>query len=555
MRVLLAALVMFPATYDRAWAQTPPDAGSILREQVRPRPETTPAAPPPQLVAPAPSPQTGGARVFVKGLRIDGATLIPQAELLALLQPLIGAERSFGQLEAAALVLIGHYAERGYLARVTLPPQEIKDGVVGFRVVEGTRGALQVSATGSRIDAARAARFVEAALPAGSTLDLRALGQALNVLNEQPGIQARASLAPGAAESAVDISVQASEQPLLGWSLDLNNHGSRGMGEYQAVGLLTVRNPTGRFDAASLLLNAKDGGLYGRGEYSVAVGDRGLRLAGHLSRLDYRLVDTRFSALSAKGVADTVGVSASYPLLRRTTVNLTLNGALEQHRLLDRAGANELSRRTVSAGKVGLSGHAVQPGLGLVSFGLVASGGESEQHNAAAALADQSGRRVQGGFTKQSWNLGLERPVNAAWALAIALRGQIAQKNLDSSERFTLGGAQGVRAYPSGQAQGDEGWLASLELRGRLDERWALVGFVDSGQITVDHSAAVGTAVNRYRLTGAGIGIDWRVHGNAVLRTLLAAPLGNNPGQDSAGNNADGRAQQSRLWTSLQLQF
>ena len=39
---------------------------------------------------------------------------------------------------------------------------------------------------------------------------------------------------------------------------------------------------------------------------------------------------------------------------------------------------------------------------------------------------------------------------------------QLSSKNLDSSEKFTLGGIGGVEAYPSGEASGDEGRKISL---------------------------------------------------------------------------------------------
>ena len=42
---------------------------------------------------------------------------------------------------------------------------------------------------------------------------------------------------------------------------------------------------------------------------------------------------------------------------------------------------------------------------------------------------------------------------------------QLANKNLDSSEKFTLGGIGGVRAYPSGEASGDEGRKISFDLK------------------------------------------------------------------------------------------
>jgi hemolysin activation/secretion protein len=45
------------------------------------------------------------------------------------------------------------------------------------------------------------------------------------------------------------------------------------------------------------------------------------------------------------------------------------------------------------------------------------------------------------------------------------LGGQLASKSLDSSEKFALGGAKGVRAYPHGESSADEVCVANVEMR------------------------------------------------------------------------------------------
>lgn len=64
------------------------------------------------------------------------------------------------------------------------------------------------------------------------------------------------------------------------------------------------------------------------------------------------------------------------------------------------------------------------------------------------------------------------------------------RKNLDSSEKFFLGGAHGVRACPLGRAAGDEGALATLELRCALtqwlDAMPSLVLFADQGYVDIN---------------------------------------------------------------------
>lgn len=541
-----------------AQAQTAPDAGRLLQEQPKPPVPQAPARKPPAAEQPAAPAGDAGPRILVNGVRISGATLIPEAELAAQLKGIIGRELSFSQLRAASLLLIGYYAERGYLARVILPEQEIKGGVVEFRVVEGIRGNVNVKREGERIDAARVQAFIENRLPAGAPMSIEALGEALNILNDQPGTQVNVTLSPGKDPRVSDLNVNAEDTPLTSLSLAVNNHASRGSGVWQTTGILSLNNPTGRFDSATFLLNVSEGSHFGRADYSLALGNSGLRLGVNASYLEYRLVQQSFSALSSKGNAETYGVNASYPLVRLAarTINLTANA--DHKRLVDETVAGETGNRLVRVASVGVNGFEVLPSLSLVmSYGLNFTSGDSDQRNAGALAADQAGRRTQGGFSKWSYNLGAFYNVAQNWTLNAAMRGQLANDNLDSSERFGLGGINGVRAYPTGEAFGDEGWLLNLNLQRRLSDQLSATAFLDSGQITVNHTLPPGGTVtpNRYTLSGGGVALNWQVRDNTSLGLTLAAPIGNNPGRDANGRNSDGRKNNPRLWASLALRF
>lgn len=548
-------LVAFSLAPTLAFAQQAPDAGTILREQPRPpsQPAAIPAAPP--VAQPAPGPASEGPRVLVKSIRIKGNTLIPEAQLLARLQDLIGKEVSLGELQNAALGLTGFYAERGYLARVFLPPQQVTGGLVEFQVVEGTRGSLNIERQGDRIDAARVSRFIEQRLPAGAPMDIAALGEALNILNEQPGVEATTALVTGKGESDVDLNVAAAGRPPVATNLGLNNQGTRATGALQGSAVVSLANPSGRFDAASLLVNKSEGTTYGRADYSIALGDRGLRLGVNGSLLKYRLVQESFAALQASGTADTVGVNASYPLARRTAFGLTLTGSIETKKLVDRTAAGETSNRLVRVASVGANGYTLlNPDTidGVLSFGAAVSTGDTDQRNAAALVVDQAARQTQGGFTKLAWNAGLLRPFDANWTFTGTARGQRPSKNLDSSERFSLGGPSGVRAYPASEGTGDAGWLVNLALVRRVGEQLRLGAFVDSGHITVNHTLPAGTTTpNRYSLAAAGLSLDWQPFAQSLLSLLVATPIGGNAGSTTGLNTDGSRTNRPRVWLSF----
>ena len=107
---------------------------------------------------------------------------------------------------------------------------------------------------------------------------------------------------------------------------------------------------------------------------------------------------------------------------------------------------------------------------------------------------------------------------------------QKASKNLDSSEKFLLGGATGVRAYPQGEASGDSGYLANAELRYSLNLA-AVPGvlqpfvFVDAGGVTLNETPfAAGT--NRRNLAAGGIGLSWARANDFQLKLTVATRIG-----------------------------
>lgn len=131
-----------------------------------------------------------------------------------------------------------------------------------------------------------------------------------------------------------------------------------------------------------------------------------------------------------------------------------------------------------------------------------------------------------------------------------AIRGQIASKNLDSSEQMALGGAYGVRAYPEGEAYGDQGYIANMEARYLLPDvsnalpgRVQLIGFVDIGEVTFAKNPWY-FGSNNARRKGYGAGILWSNPNDFLITATYARKLGNQPATSAPDRSG-------RLW----LQF
>lgn len=134
--------------------------------------------------------------------------------------------------------------------------------------------------------------------------------------------------------------------------------------------------------------------------------------------------------------------------------------------------------------------------------------------------------------------------------------GQAAQDNLDSSEKIALGGPNGVRGWPVGEASGDSGAVLSVEWRKALGAQAStgltFSAFADSGHIT-QHKNLWATALpagqpNSYKLSSIGIGLSYQAGRDWSLSAQLARGLGNNPGRNLAtGANSNGRTRNTQL--------
>jgi len=131
------------------------------------------------------------------------------------------------------------------------------------------------------------------------------------------------------------------------------------------------------------------------------------------------------------------------------------------------------------------------------------------------------------------------------------VNGQGADKNLDSSEQFFLGGPNSVRAYDVGTIGGALGALASAELRHNFGVSthgtWQAILFADSGAVRI-YKNVFDPGDNSAALSGAGIGLNWAGGNGWTAALTVAKPIGAVP-------TLVGAAASSRVWLELHKAF
>lgn len=521
------AVILATATAAVLAQQQVPDAGRLL-QQATPPPSLPQRDAPKIEIEEAPAARAPeGPLIHVARLRITGATVFTEPELHALVADGEGKELSLGGLRGLAERVTQHYRSHGYLlARAYLPAQDVTHGEVQIAVLEGRLGEVNVDNTAGVGGAALAPL---AQLHPGEVAHGRALERNLLLLSDLPGVEVKSTLKPGATLGASDLLVDVAPGRRVTGSVDFDTFGDRFSGQYRVSGTVNFNNPLRLGDQATLRAMASDEGMtYWRGSYQLPVNGQGTRLGIAGSDMHYRL-GKDLAPLDAEGDAQVGSLYAMHPFVRSRNFNLYGQLQYDRLRLKDRinATATAIDKR-LDNWSVAMHGD-VQDGLAAAnSFSVAYTAGDVDLDPVSRAL-DAATARSGGSFGKWSLSWLRLQPLTGALSLYVSAMAQFASKNLDSSQKISLGGVYGVRAYPQNEAPGDEGYLATLEARYKLPVLlpgvWQLTAFVDTGHVTLNRHAWT-AGENSRNLTGAGVGLNAVPAGNWYLKASLAWKLG-----------------------------
>lgn len=513
-------------------AQQRPDAGRVQRDSA-----------PPVLQAPKESPglrieaetdettEAGGPQARVTKVEFSGNTLLTDNILQSAIADLLGNSLDLAGLRGLTQRVSDRYAAAGYtFTKAYLPPQELKDGVLKIAVLEGRYGKITVEGE---------TRLASASLPflgglsSGDPIDSTRLERRLLVLSDQPGVKMSPLLRSGDEEGTGDLVVTVERVPPVNIDAGYDNHGSLFTGEHRARLNARVDSPFRFGDQIQLRAVSSTENLWlGNIAYSFPLGTSGRRLSLNHSRTAYELGGD-FRSLEASGTADTTSAGMSFVLRRSSVANTSLSLTLERKTLRDQLGAIDSDERK-SSRNLGVVLQFDRQGAGGVTYGSVGIvPGELRLNGEVAVVDAASGRKADGGFIK--WNLDVARlqPIGSTGITIFGrLAAQRADQNLDSSEKFSLGGPYAVRAYPAGEGSGDEGTLAQLEVR-TVAGSFAPFLFIDAARSKLNanvESLLSPLPVNTRSIIGAGVGtrftrgaiaadgvLAWRVKGGAPL--------------------------------------
>ena len=495
-----------------AHAQT--SAGQLLQQnrELEPMPPVLPDAtrePAPVELKPL-APKPDQLTFVVKQFVFVGNSKVSSAELQSIVADLIGKPITFDDLKRATDAITEYYREQGWLVRVILPQQDITDGTVTLRIVEAKLGGIKINNQSKRVSDARVEAWIYGRIPQDSELSLDQLDHALLTLNDLPDVAVVGSLQEGAKPGDTILLITVTDKPLFNGQVAVDNYGSSSSGTVRGSALVNVNGPLGIGDQVSVYGMYSQGNNYGRLSYTLPVGNSGLRVGVNGSSMSYRVLNNSFNSLFNNGFANTGGVEATYPIIRTRPMNLIglLNWNYSQFRNWSNGKSIPENSYDTNVTQIGASGNLIDGigGGGLNTASLIGSFGDIGKdawQNSGQLIG------VAGTFAKLRYAANRNQALTESLSFYLGVSGQLASKNMDSSEQLYLGGPMNVRAYASGQGAASQGNLTTAELRQNLPYQTQLTAFYDMANVQQWKFNTQNIATNNYILQGYGASLGW----------------------------------------------
>ena len=539
--VMVCVAVLSPALlHAQPLPPTPGGVEDSLRPRTLPPVETSPAVeahPPPRREAVSP----GGPRIPVRHFVFEGNTVYSDDELRAVVAELEGQALTLEEVYAAADVLTDFYLKNGYsVALVTVPAQQVADGTVRFEAIEGRISQLHLEGNARYRPAVLHSHL--ARVERGEILRFDHLERGVLLLNDLPGLLARSVIVPGEEYGTSTIRLNVEESP---WDarLALDNHGPESVGEWRTNADININSLAGIGDRLDLGVTLSENNLLrqGRIAWSRPIGSDGGRLGLSYSRAEYD-VGGDFVILGISGRSENARIQYSHPHLRSRRKNLYWNLAASHSRgrsVMDGV-ADLLTDSTVNLLEVGLN-HDVRLEHGTRNASLRLA------TNLRRNGTENDGTTRDGGVPlRLNLSGGGEHFFDGGWSLAGRGELQLSADSLPDTAQIGIGGPHSVRGFIASRHRGDQGLLATAEVRryrNRDDFMLVLRGFVDAGVIKRKRPLAGQRRSDE--LASLGLGVSAVFNENINLDLSWAMPVvGREHGDE-----------RNRVWAILGMTF
>jgi hypothetical protein len=563
-KAIVCVTLIFGILSVNSFAQ---DAGALQRELQRQVDRLTPA-PELELQKPKePGPVNPDEQKFnLKGFNFAGNKLISNEQLQELVKPWENTPIGYSDLRNVTTAIQDYYSKQGRIASAIFPPQEVVNETLVIEIHEGKLGAVIFEPAEpnqiARFSSEEAQKYLMNDIETATYINTVSVNRGLALLNDLPGVEVSGTFEPGKGVDESDLRVKLKDNPFFTGQVGLSNFGAPSTGVAQALAVISFNNITGVGDQAILSTIQSIGSSYTQLGYSRPVGYDGFSAGIQGSYLSYSTLES-WSDLTTQGSSNTFKVYSNYSLLRELDKKSNLNISIEQRNYNNTQLGNNISQYQVTAMQAGINGSFYDSTPALINYSLNGTFGNLSISNLSQASQDYSGPVTTGNYQKLS--LTISRNQELSWLTdtnwLVSFYGQIANKNLNSSEQIFMGGPYALRAYPIAQGGGSQGMIITTELQHRIDQNWQVGTFVDVGfvqQYVTPYQDWQGLthANNNYQLGDVGLSLKF-TYLTFMFNAALAYRIGDNPLYNSSGQqlNNDNLYRKVQGWISATYFF
>ncbi len=383
---------------------------------------------------------------------------------------------TIGQLQQVADTVTKFYHDRGYfLARAVIPAQEIKDGVVNIRVLEGRLEKVQTSGNKRYSDDVLAKPFKPLI---GELVTVPRTENALLTLSQYPGLSAAGVFRPGGDVGTTDIIVNVQSEKRFDGSARYDNAGTEFTGHRRLIGNVNWNNPTGGADILGVTALKTFGGggagassKYGDVNYQHPVFGAYNELSLDLSRNSFDVGASGITNLDIGGISKiaTLALKHDFERTREEQVAGTLDLSRKradtvQGKLL--IGRDDLAvlGYQLDYDTVNTNSNTISTSYMRLEHGFGGIFGVPSVYPKPSRSGDNKSH-ITPVYTKLVLNYQLFKNLPDNQGLLFRVNGQYSNNLLSSLEQFVIGGPDSVRAAPSSQFLEDRGVFGSLRVQ------------------------------------------------------------------------------------------
>jgi hemolysin activation/secretion protein len=492
--------------------------------------------PPPELLPNSPPTKPGPTQITVKRFEIVGGTVFTPAQLAAITNPATNRPIDFAELLQVASDITQLYVSNGYIssgAYIGNQSFSAQNGVVKIQIVEGRVEDIIVVGT-KRLDP----NYIRSRIALGTNQPLKVdqLLDRLRLLQQDPLIaNISAELVTGKEPGTSAIQVTVTEAPSKRIGLNVSNSRTPSIGENQGQISFTENNLLGFGDAFGVSYGATEAANILDFNYVVPVNPMNGTVRLQYSASNSRVIEAPFQPLDINANAQDIAITYRQPISQSISQEVALGITLNQRE----SNINYLPTATGNP-------------IGFPSPGADANG--RTRVTAVRFFQDFTTRDNQQVFAVRSqFSLGLNA-LNAtinptgpdgqfvSWRgqaqylrafapdtiLLLKLDSQFSDRPLVPLEQISWGGQDTVRGYRQDVLLGDNGVLASAEMRfpifssPQTKQLLQIVPFVDFG---VAWNNANGSGNTPNTIASGGLGLRYQSGNNFLAKLEYGIPF------------------------------